>query len=970
MSLSFIGAGAAQANTVSIPTHQAGDLIVIFAFRDDSTTAPSVPAGFTSAGSNTGTVNSSIIGYKRATSSGETSGTWTNALGLVVHVYRGAFTSGPPIIRWAAQTGTANTINYSGITTMYESGGSSWVARFAGTSVTDNSIETAPTGHTNRASAGGSGAVLEVVGHDTNGGVSSSSFGSVSAGGSAGNYISITVEIVADNAGSGVEAKTAQLAGATVTGQQKVTSPAMQPKALIITHGLQTAAGAAADAQFTLGFGDTAGNERAAGYNSDDNVATSDASRHFRTGDIIRSYVAGATTSNLAASLDQLDRTGFSPNWGDVTLASALYNYLAIGGQDITQVKAGSFALDTVNATQDVTDPGFQPDIVLFAVTLNTTNTVANNINQMAIGVMDAAGNQWTIGQRQQNGQATMNASRVMQTNRVMSLLASAGNTEFDGSSYNTMLSNGFRLNRDTNGATACLVEYLAIKGGSWKVGTETQKTSTGVKQTTGLGSFTPKGIIFGGVCDTATGINDHARLFFGMATSPTQNTAIWTGDRDNVPDAIANTIMKSDKCIVMATEATSASPTTDSQANLDAVGNGTFDLNWTTADATARLFGFIAFGNNAGGTSTAAVVPVLAGFSVQTVTATYAAVKNASTASVNAGFSVQAVTAHYNAVKTATTAPVLASLSVQAVVASSSSVRTATTAPVLAGLSIQATTAAYNAVKSAVTAPVLAGLSIQTVLAHYNQVNSAAVVPILASYNIQVVAASYNSVRTASVGPVLAAFIPQTVLATYQAHLVAALAPVLAQFILQDVTANHGAVKNAGVVPVLAGYSVQAVTPHYAGVYSAATAPVLAQFILQAVSAGGGTTAAMAPVLAAFILQALTATHRSEAAMLPVLAHLSIQPTTANYDQVNAAAVVPVIAGVSVQSVHATHHAAAVVGPLAALFSLLATQASYDENRAAQLVPVGAGIDVPEVEATYLEEPVGSSNFWLLLLR
>lgn len=205
MAISYIASGGAQANTITIPVgHATGDLLVMFAFRDGSTTAPTIPAGWTQVGLNTGTLTSSSTAYRVATSSSETSGTWTNADALICHVYRGQLASGTPVINSGAQAGTGTSVNYSGIVTM-TGPGTSWVALFAGHSSVDTSLETPKTGTTNRSN--NVGATCEVAGHDTNSTVASFSFGSVTVGGTSGSYITKTVEI---------------LAATTTTGQVKV----------------------------------------------------------------------------------------------------------------------------------------------------------------------------------------------------------------------------------------------------------------------------------------------------------------------------------------------------------------------------------------------------------------------------------------------------------------------------------------------------------------------------------------------------------------------------------------------------------------------------------------------------------------------------------------------------------------------------------------------------------------------------
>jgi hypothetical protein len=303
----------------------------------------------------------------------------------------------------------------------------------------------------------------------------------------------------------------------------------------------------------------------------------------------------------MDAELTSFDATGFTLNWGTVPsgpLTNPLYNYLALGGSDITNVASGSFAAATTGTTQSVTGVGFQPDVVFLFGTLQASSAASNNNSQFFYGVMHSGG-QWVMAQRAQNGVATMNTTRAFKNDKCMLLQSSTTNAVFDERSFVSMDSDGFTLSIDTQGATAYLTGYLAIKGGQWKVGTETQKTSTGTKATTGVG-FQPQGVLFGSVCDTQTsGTADHARFALGVTTGTSNNICHWTGDQDNVADAIANSISSATKCIVMATEALFATPTTNAEAALSSLDADGFTLNWTTADATARVFGYVAFGDN-----------------------------------------------------------------------------------------------------------------------------------------------------------------------------------------------------------------------------------------------------------------------------------------------------------------------------------------------------------------------------------
>ena len=169
MAISRVGSASAQATTITIPTHQSGDLILICAGRNN-TTAPTIPSGWVIM-SNTGASGvSSSIGWKIAQSSSETSGTWTNTSVLHCVVYRGS--TGILTISSAVGPGggTSTSVSYSATTNglVYRSGvDDNWYIGNGFQLNSTNSLETAPSGMTN-VNVESSAGVWKSVLHDTN----------------------------------------------------------------------------------------------------------------------------------------------------------------------------------------------------------------------------------------------------------------------------------------------------------------------------------------------------------------------------------------------------------------------------------------------------------------------------------------------------------------------------------------------------------------------------------------------------------------------------------------------------------------------------------------------------------------------------------------------------------------------------------------------------------------------------------
>lgn len=182
MAIQFIGS-ATGTTSATLPAHQAGDLILAFAFRNNSNTAPTLPSGWTNIRNDGANTCSGRLAYRIATASNTVSGTWTNATRTVFLVYRGVNSSNP-IGNNNTNTAVSTTVNYPALTLT----ASNTVVGVAGHRTTNTTL-VAPTGMTNRA------LVTNLGAHDTNGSVSSWASTNTSVGGSSSGWRSYVVEL-------------------------------------------------------------------------------------------------------------------------------------------------------------------------------------------------------------------------------------------------------------------------------------------------------------------------------------------------------------------------------------------------------------------------------------------------------------------------------------------------------------------------------------------------------------------------------------------------------------------------------------------------------------------------------------------------------------------------------------------------------------------------------------------------------
>jgi len=130
MTITHIASASVAASKITIPTHEAGDLLLMGVAKAVNGTI-TVPAGWTLV-STKAVTGRYTIAYKIATAPGTLSGTWKGANGLMVNVYRGAtgigdasivYTASGTTITWPARTlqvtdGTSVVvgIGYAGLT--------------------------------------------------------------------------------------------------------------------------------------------------------------------------------------------------------------------------------------------------------------------------------------------------------------------------------------------------------------------------------------------------------------------------------------------------------------------------------------------------------------------------------------------------------------------------------------------------------------------------------------------------------------------------------------------------------------------------------------------------------------------------------------------------------------------------------------------------------------------------------------
>lgn len=130
MSLSLVGEGDAAAASANLPAVNNDDICYVLAFNNASTTIPSLPAGWTSVTTRTGTSCAMRVGIRQLLSTDTTTGTWTNATHVIFVVLRGV-DLGHLADTFVANGASSATPTWSALT-LKDPNGRSWVVLLGG----------------------------------------------------------------------------------------------------------------------------------------------------------------------------------------------------------------------------------------------------------------------------------------------------------------------------------------------------------------------------------------------------------------------------------------------------------------------------------------------------------------------------------------------------------------------------------------------------------------------------------------------------------------------------------------------------------------------------------------------------------------------------------------------------------------------------------------------------------------------
>lgn len=374
---------------------------------------------------------------------------------------------------------------------------------------------------------------------------------------------------------------------------QAVTGVGFTPKAVLIWGQNITSANSYATNNYgSFGFATSSSDRKSMTWAADDNLATTNSARRSSSALCLYQFTDGTGGIDGSADLTSMDSDGFTLSWTNLLATGQIIHYMALGGDDLTNAKTGTFSTVTSNTSNiAVTGVGFQPDCVIFLNTGNTASNSNSNSVRAGVGVATSTSSRWSTNWADTDNVGSPSSASYLTTSKCY------------GTALTTIQSEGDLVSMDADGFTVSvttatagrLFYFLCLKGGRYYVGTESQATSNTTKVTTGVG-FKPVGAFFTGInLASPSGTQNGYSVSMG-ATDGTDEGGVWHGvaHLGVVGNSDTNQYTTDTKSISHNT----LPQTNNSSADILSFDADGYTLTWNTNDAVARTFGYLVFGS------------------------------------------------------------------------------------------------------------------------------------------------------------------------------------------------------------------------------------------------------------------------------------------------------------------------------------------------------------------------------------
>jgi len=394
-----------------------------------------------------------------------------------------------------------------------------------------------------------------------------------------------------------MQVKVVQFAKISGTGPQTIPGAGFTPIGVKFYWTRQTAVGFATGQEWGVGGASSPTEEAAFSTHSDDGASANwDLLENNRC---IIMLQQSDGEPNEAAEFTAFTSDGCTINW--ITSSTNLWKITAVffGSEDIVNIQFGTMALSVATGNIDITPVDFTPDFCMTAGDgPNLVLGVPKNKGQAYISVMESTSKRWnnSVVLKGQDGMADKTVT-LYESDHVMTTRKKT--TQYDNEAdFVAFITNGIRINQTLAGMNASdhwfmMIEFENI--GAVEVGTIT-KTTGGAP----LNQTSPS-IGFEGVAVLLTSSNfadgsDNANGEFATGIS---DIAVSSTHGVYSQDLFDDRDMRllEDKAIQNSTVNGASPPTSDFEAEMNAINADDFVLRFTTNDSVASAIGYVVWG-------------------------------------------------------------------------------------------------------------------------------------------------------------------------------------------------------------------------------------------------------------------------------------------------------------------------------------------------------------------------------------
>ena len=332
-------------------------------------------------------------------------------------------------------------------------------------------------------------------------------------------------------------------------------------------------------------------------------TAQSDHSPTTMATDQYHTNAACVATLTIAGVVDGLadfvsfNSDGFTLIVDDAFSAALEVSYILLGGSDLTDAACGNFQMAAATGNTDYTGlTSFQPDFAIFA---NRGGSAAPPNASTEV--------QFTIGAATASGQALLAIANgdAIGTSETSSYCLSGECSGLDTqtgavnhrASLTSFLSDGFRINR-IEGTLQYYVHYLALKGGSYAIGSLTSATNTTAFTDAHGMSVTPKGgLFFSANRAESTADTGTADIEWSVGASDgTNNAAQYVRDKNASANADCFCAVEHNECYINGSSATTQA--IEGLGHVNSFDSSNINFQMSDADPSGSFVWYALFGD------------------------------------------------------------------------------------------------------------------------------------------------------------------------------------------------------------------------------------------------------------------------------------------------------------------------------------------------------------------------------------